>query len=89
MSQPGGSGSERVAARKFDPVCTKAVLRAAIRHRGSSISDYLDGEGKPGNFQQWFRVYGREGEPCQGCAAPIRRETRGGRSAFFCPTCQR
>jgi formamidopyrimidine-DNA glycosylase len=67
----------------------KTVLREAIRHRGSSISDYLDGEGQPGSFQQHFRVYDREGEPCRGCATPIQREVRGGRSAFFCPTCQR
>ncbi|MBI3301094.1 MAG: bifunctional DNA-formamidopyrimidine glycosylase/DNA-(apurinic or apyrimidinic site) lyase [Deltaproteobacteria bacterium] len=66
----------------------KAVLREAIRHRGSSISDYLDGEGQPGNFQERFHVYGREGEPCRVCATPIQREIRGGRSAFFCPTCQ-
>jgi len=68
---------------------TKAVLREAIRHRGSSISDYRDGEGKQGGFQNRFRVYDREGEPCPGCRTPIRRETRGGRSTFFCPTCQR
>lgn len=68
---------------------TKTVLREAIRHRGSSISDYLDGEGRPGEFQQRFRVYDREGKPCLVCAKPIRRETRGGRSAFFCPHCQR
>jgi len=67
----------------------KAVLREAINHRGSSISDYLDGEGKPGAFQQRFRVYGREDESCRKCTTPIRRETRGGRSAFFCPVCQR
>jgi len=68
---------------------TKAVLREAIRHRGSSISDYRDGEGKPGEFQQRFRVYDRDGEPCQTCRTAICRETRGGRSSFFCPTCQR
>lgn len=67
----------------------KAVLREAIRHRGSSISDYLDGEGQPGNFQERFRVYGREGEPCRKCATLVRREMRGGRSAFYCPICQR
>jgi formamidopyrimidine-DNA glycosylase len=68
---------------------TKSVLREAIRHHGSSISDYLDGEGKPGTFQDRFRVYNRAGEPCYACATPIQREIRGGRSAFFCPTCQR
>jgi formamidopyrimidine-DNA glycosylase len=67
----------------------KAVLREAIRHRGSSISDYLDGEGQPGSFQGRFRVYDREGKPCRVCTTPILREVRGGRSAFFCPTCQR
>ena len=67
---------------------TKAVLRDAIRHRGSSISDYRDGEGKEGGFQQRFRVYDRNGEPCRTCRTAICRETRGGRSSFFCPTCQ-
>jgi formamidopyrimidine-DNA glycosylase len=68
---------------------TKAVLREAVRHRGSSISDYLDGEGQPGSFQERFRVYDREAQPCRQCACLIQRETRGGRSSFFCPTCQR
>jgi len=68
---------------------TKTVLREAIRHRGSSISDYRDGEGKEGGFQQRFRVYDRDGEPCHSCRTAICRETRGGRSSFFCPMCQR
>jgi formamidopyrimidine-DNA glycosylase len=65
------------------------VLREAIRHRGSSISDYRDGEGKAGRFQTRFRVYDREGKPCGRCQSIIIREVRGGRSAFFCPSCQR
>jgi formamidopyrimidine-DNA glycosylase len=68
---------------------TKIVLREAIRHRGSSISDYRDGEGKEGGFQQRFRVYDRDGEPCRACRTAICRETRGRRSSFFCPNCQR
>jgi formamidopyrimidine-DNA glycosylase len=67
---------------------TKEVLREAIRHRGSSISDYRDGEGKEGGFQQRFRVYDRDGEPCRTCRTVICRETRSGRSSFFCPSCQ-
>ncbi len=90
-----GVRPSRVAATLSRPATTrvvgaaKAVLREAIRHGGSSISDYLDGEGKPGEFQERFQVYGREDEPCRICATPIRRKTFGGRSAFFCPTCQR
>jgi formamidopyrimidine-DNA glycosylase len=68
---------------------TKAVLREAIHHRGSSISDYRDGEGKEGEFQQRFRVYDRDGELCRVCRTAICRKTRGGRSSFFCPNCQR
>lgn len=67
---------------------TKVVLKEAIRHRGSSISDYLDGEGQRGGFQERFRVYDREGQPCRTCATLIQRIITGGRSAFFCPTCQ-
>lgn len=67
---------------------TKAVLREAIRHRGSSISDYRDGEGKRGGFQDRFRVYDRAGQPCSTCQQCIQRETRGGRSSFFCASCQ-
>lgn len=67
---------------------TKAVLQEAIAHRGSSISDYLDGEGQPGNFQTRFRVYDQAGKPCRSCATQILREWHGGRSSFFCPTCQ-
>ena len=68
---------------------TKAVLREAIRYRGSSISDYRDGEGKRGGFQDRFRVYDREGQPCSACQRIIQREIRGGRSSFFCAVCQR
>jgi formamidopyrimidine-DNA glycosylase len=68
---------------------TKTVLREAIRHRGSSISDYRDGEGKRGGFQERFRVYDREGQSCYKCGSRIDREIRGGRSTFFCPRCQR
>ncbi|MGE0679832.1 MAG: bifunctional DNA-formamidopyrimidine glycosylase/DNA-(apurinic or apyrimidinic site) lyase [Candidatus Binatia bacterium] len=84
----------RIAATLDQPAverivkATKAVLKEAIQHRGSSISDYLDGEGQRGGFQERFRVYDREGQPCRLCKTPIQRITRGGRSAFFCPTCQ-
>jgi formamidopyrimidine-DNA glycosylase len=64
------------------------ILRAAIEHHGSSISDYLDAEGRPGTYQQRHRVYQREGKPCARCGARIRRVIVAGRSSFFCPRCQ-
>ncbi len=65
------------------------VLQTAIEHRGSSISDYVDGAGKRGAFQQLHNVYGREGQPCPRCGTPIRRIVVGQRGTHYCPRCQR
>jgi formamidopyrimidine-DNA glycosylase len=64
------------------------ILRHAIALRGSSIIDFLDAEGEPGEYQRRHRAYGREGEKCYRCKTPIRREIVAGRSSFFCPKCQ-
>ena len=67
----------------------KKVLREAIRLGGSSISDYVDSNGKEGFFQLKHRVYGREGEPCVVCKTPIKRIVIAGRSSHYCPRCQK
>ncbi len=64
------------------------ILRAAIRLGGSSISDFVDANGAPGEFQLRHRVYDREGKGCFLCAAKIRRIIVAGRSSYFCPRCQ-
>jgi formamidopyrimidine-DNA glycosylase len=64
------------------------VLQKAIVLRGSSISDFLDAEGQPGEYQRHHRAYGREGKNCFRCKTPIRRAIVAGRSSYFCPTCQ-
>ena len=64
------------------------VLRDAIRLRGSSISDFLDAEGQPGEYQRRHRVYGREGKACFRCGEKIRRVIVAGRSSYYCPRCQ-
>ncbi len=66
-----------------------AVLTEAIAAGGSSISDYVDAEGRKGFFQFSHRVYQRTGEPCTVCGAPIRRVLVTQRSSHFCPRCQR
>jgi formamidopyrimidine-DNA glycosylase len=64
------------------------ILRKAIVLRGSSISDFLDAEGEPGEYQRRHRAYGREGKKCHRCKTLIRRGMVGGRSSYFCPQCQ-
>ena len=67
----------------------QAVLREAIQLGGSSVSDYVGADGEEGFFQLQHRVYGREGEPCLVCSAPIQRVVIAGRSSHFCPKCQK
>jgi formamidopyrimidine-DNA glycosylase len=67
----------------------REILTAAIEAGGSSISDYVDAEGRKGWFQVSHRVYGREGEPCVNCGTPIRRIVVAQRSSHFCPKCQK
>lgn len=66
-----------------------AVLKDAIRAGGSSLRDFAAPDGELGYFSKQFDVYGREGEPCRACRGKIRRIVQGGRSTFFCPSCQR
>jgi formamidopyrimidine-DNA glycosylase len=66
----------------------REILEKAIVLRGSSISDFLDVEGQPGEYQRHHRAYGREGEDCYRCGAVIRRAIVAGRSSYFCPKCQ-
>lgn len=68
---------------------TRALLREAIRWRGSSVSDYRDGNDHRGGFQWRLQVYDRKGAPCYGCGAAIKRIGLGNRGAFYCPRCQR
>ncbi|MBI5280343.1 MAG: bifunctional DNA-formamidopyrimidine glycosylase/DNA-(apurinic or apyrimidinic site) lyase [Candidatus Solibacter usitatus] len=65
------------------------VLVEAIAAGGSSISDYVDAQGRAGGFQRFHRVYGREGEPCQQCASKVRRIVVAQRGTHLCPRCQR
>ena len=67
----------------------RLVLEEAIEAGGSSLKDFASSDGSPGYFQHDFRIYGREGEDCRGCNRTIKRITQGGRSTFYCGTCQR
>ena len=77
-------------ARQCDKLAReiKGVLRRAIRAGGSTIRDFVNGDGEPGWFQMQWKVYGRENLPCRKCGAPIRRIVAAQRSSFFCPRCQ-
>ncbi|HEX4274841.1 MAG TPA: bifunctional DNA-formamidopyrimidine glycosylase/DNA-(apurinic or apyrimidinic site) lyase [Bryobacteraceae bacterium] len=82
------------AALKKDQVeriykAMREVLVEAIDSRGSSVSNYVDAEGRKGSFQQAHRVYRRTGEPCTNCGAEIKRIVLAQRGTHFCAKCQR
>ena len=68
----------------------RSVLAAGLEHGGTSLDDlaYLLPDGRAGRHLDYLSVYGREGEPCRHCGDLIQREVMGGRSSFWCPTCQ-
>lgn len=67
----------------------KIILENAITHKGSSVEYYLDACGKRGDYVKYHQVYQKDGEKCSRCGAIIKRLKLGGRSAHFCPNCQR
>jgi formamidopyrimidine-DNA glycosylase len=86
----------QLAAGKLSlPRCAKlvdeirATLTEAIEKGGSSLRDFVNAAGQPGYFQQHYWVYGRGGEPCRRCGAPVKQIRQGQRSSFYCASCQK
>lgn len=67
----------------------REVLQAAIAVGGTTLRNYLSGSGDAGRYKDYARVYGREGQPCVQCGAPVRRIVQGQRATYFCAHCQR
>lgn len=65
-----------------------SVLRRSIAAGGTTVRDFRTTDGKPGYFSQYLTVYGRAGKSCHVCGTVIENIRLGGRSSFFCPTCQ-
>jgi formamidopyrimidine-DNA glycosylase len=66
----------------------RAALRAGIARQGATLRDYRTPDGASGAMQHEFKVYGREGEPCERCGAPIEKIRAAGRGTWLCPICQ-
>jgi formamidopyrimidine-DNA glycosylase len=81
----------RLRQSHWQRICTSVqqVLQAAIDNHGTTLSDYVDSEGRQGHFQNHLFVYGRVGEPCLRDGRRIQRIVQAGRSSYYCPGCQR
>jgi formamidopyrimidine-DNA glycosylase len=85
--RPAASLSDKEKELLFQE--TKDTLNEAIRHKGSSVDQYVQLSGEPGDYVKYHKVYGREGRLCFICKTPIKRIALGGRGTYFCPKCQR
>ena len=84
--RPAGSLDGKEVARLFRSV--RHALRLGIERQGATLRDYTAPDGSAGSMQDEFRAYGRAGEPCERCRAPLERIVVGGRGTTFCPVCQ-
>ena len=66
------------------------TLHEAIKHRGTTVDDhpFVDLYGKPGDHQHELKVYGREGEPCRRCRAPVAKARFANKPLYYCEACQ-
>jgi formamidopyrimidine-DNA glycosylase len=66
----------------------RRALARGIERQGSTLRDYRLPDGASGSMQHEFKVYRREGEPCERCGTPIEKIRVAGRGTWYCPSCQ-
>jgi formamidopyrimidine-DNA glycosylase len=64
-------------------------LKKAIKYRGTTFNDYVDSEGKKGNFSHYLKVYERKKQECLRCGGIIIKKRIAGRGTHFCEKCQK
>ena len=85
--RPAGGISRARYLKLADEI--KRILALAIERGGTTLRDFVGGDGKPGYFQQELFVYGRGGEFCKHCGTTLREVRLGQRASVYCSRCQR
>jgi formamidopyrimidine-DNA glycosylase len=86
-----GLRADRLSLPRADRLlaAVRQTLARALALGGSSLRDFTDVHGASGAYQAQAAVYGREGQPCPRCGAPVRRRVMAQRSTYFCAACQK
>lgn len=82
-----GNISQKRYALLVDAI--KHILQQAIQQGGTTLKDFVGGDGKPGYFQQKLQIYGKAGQTCPHCQTPLKAIKLAARSSVYCPKCQR
>lgn len=83
------SASLTTAEIKSLRLAIRRIIAKAIKYRGTTFSDFIDTQGRSGNFLRFLQVYGRQGQSCFRCGDIIVKVKLGGRGTHYCPTCQK
>lgn len=80
-----------ISKARYDKLvqCIKEILARAIQQGGTTLKDFVGGDGQPGYFQQTLNVYGRAGLPCNKCGRSLKESKLGQRATVWCSYCQR
>jgi formamidopyrimidine-DNA glycosylase len=83
--------ASRLKAGEFEKLAAaiRAVLKSAVRAGGSTIRDYVNGDGRAGRAQKKHAVYGRGGEACVTCGGRLKETRLAQRATVFCTACQK
>lgn len=86
-----GRAAGRISAARYEALAQriKQVLTSAIEQGGTTLRDFVGGDGKPGYFAQQLFVYGRGGQPCKCCGKNLQEVRLGQRNTVYCVACQR
>ena len=84
------TAAHRVSRRAYRYLAEaiREILANAITVGGTTLRDFIGSDGQPGYFKQSLNVYGRQGQSCRVCTAPLKLQVLGQRSTVYCPVCQ-
>jgi formamidopyrimidine-DNA glycosylase len=85
-----GRAAGRVSLPRYEKLVAAItqVLASAIEQGGTTLRDFVGGDGQPGYFKQQLNVYDRGGQPCRGCGRELRESRLGQRATVYCSNCQ-
>jgi formamidopyrimidine-DNA glycosylase len=86
-SRKVGSLSEKELRNIF--ISSEKIIKKAIQKRGTTFSDYVDGNGHKGSFVSYLKVYDRKDKKCKSCKEKIKKIKLCGRGTYYCPICQK
>ena len=83
--------ANKVTKAEATALCAAAgdVMNESIKVGGTTFQSFVDTDGKHGNFKDYLKVFGKQGQPCERCGEIIVKISCAGRGTHYCPGCQK